>query len=80
MVLVQNWPFYQLFCLRNIGQQNMFYDILKRKKIFLVYKSKKFKMSKNRHFSKGVSPWFWSKLAIFPTFFLGNRGQENVFY
>ena len=59
----------------------MFYDILKRKNAFLGYKNKKLKKSKNWHFSKGVSPWFWSKIGHFSTLcFLGNIGQENVFY
>ena len=26
MVLVQNWPFFHLFILGNIGQENVFYD------------------------------------------------------
>ena len=56
MVLVQNWPFFQLFFLANIGQENVFYDTLERKKNFLGYKNSKFKKSKNGHFSKGVSP------------------------
>ena len=47
MVLVQKWPFFQLFFLGNIGQENVFYDILERKKAFLGYKNKKFKKSKN---------------------------------
>ena len=34
MVLVQKWPFFQLFFLRNIGHQNVFYDILEQKKRF----------------------------------------------
>ena len=124
------------FFLGNIGQENVFYNILVRKNAFLGYKNKKFKKSRNSHFSKGVNPWFWSKhghfsyfffqviqdrkmsftifqngktpfqaiktrssksrkidifpkgithgfgpkMAIFPTFFLGNIGQENVFY
>ena len=54
-------PFFQLFFLANIGQENVFYDILERKNAFLGYKKKKFKKSKNWHFSKGVNPWFWSK-------------------
>ena len=29
---------------------------------------KKFKEWKNCHFSKGVSPWFWSKIGHFPIF------------
>ena len=68
------------FFLGNIGQENVFYDILERKNAFLGYKNKTFKKSKNWHFSKGVNPWFWSKTAIFSSFFLGNVGQENVFY
>ena len=40
-----------------------------------------FKKSKNWEFSKGVNPWFWSKKGHFSNFFfLGNIGQENVFY
>ena len=77
MVLVQKWPFFRLF-LANIGQENVFYDILERKSDFLGYKNKKFKKSKNWHFSKRVNPWFWSENGHF--FFLRNIGQENVFY
>ena len=81
MVLVGKWPFFQLFFLGNIGQENVFYDILERKKSFLGYKNKKCKKSKSSHFSKGVNPWFCRKMAIFSTFcFLGNIGQETVFY
>ena len=80
MLLVQKWPFFQLFILVNIGQENVFYDILERKNGFLGYKYEKLKKSGNWHFSKGVNPCFWSKMAIFPTFFFVNIGQENVFY
>ena len=80
MVLVQKWAFFQLFFLGNVGQENVFYDILERKNAFLGYKNKTFKKSKNWHFSQGVNPWFWSKNGHFSNFFLGNIGQENVFY
>ena len=81
MVLVQKWPFFQLFFLGNIGQENVFYDILERKNAFLGYKNKKFKKSKNWHFSKGVNPSFWYKNGRFSKlFFLGNIGKENVFH
>ena len=67
--------------LGNIGQENVFYDILQRKKVFLSYKNKKFKKSKNCYLLKRVSPWFWSKIGHFSMFFFkGNIGQENVFY
>ena len=39
MVLVQIWPFFQLFFLGNIGQENVFYNILERKDVFLGYKT-----------------------------------------
>ena len=81
MVLVKIWPFFNLFFCDNIGQENVFYDILERKNVFLRYKNNNFKKSKNWHFSKGVNPWFWSKNGHFSNFFfLGNIGQENVFY
>ena len=66
MVLVQKWPFFQLFFLGNIEQENVFYDILEQKNAFLGYKNKKFKQSKNCHFSN--------------FFLFGSIGQENVFY
>ena len=70
MLLVPKWPVFQLFFLRNIGKENVFYDILERKIDFLDYKNKRFKMSKNCHFSKGVNPWFWSqKWPFFNPFF-----------
>ena len=81
MVLVKNWPFFHLFFKGNIGQDNVFYDILDRRNAFLGYKNKKVKKSKNCHFSKGVSSWFWSKIGHFSIFFFkGNIRQENVFY
>ena len=44
-------------------------------------KKKKFKKSKNLHFSKGVNPRFWSNNGHISNFiFIGNIGQENVFY
>ena len=69
------------FFFGNIGQQNVFYDILERKNVFLGYKNKKYKKSNNSHFCKGVNPWFWSKNGHFFNFyFLCYICQENVFY
>ena len=81
MVLVKNWPVFHVFFKGNIGQENVFCDILERKNLFLGFKNKKFEKWKNCHFSKGVSPWFWSKIGLSSIFFFkGNIGQENVFY
>ena len=63
------------FFLCNIGQENVFYDILERKNAFLGYKNKKFKQSRIWHFSKRINSWFWSKNGhFFNFFFLGNEG------
>ena len=76
MVLVQKSPFFKLFFLGSIGQENVFYDILERKNAFLSYKNKKLKKAKNWNFFKGVNPWFWSKNGDFSNFFfLGNIVQ-----
>ena len=81
MVFVQKWPFFQFFLFGNIRREKVFYDIIERIITFRGYKKKKFKKSKNGHFSQGVNPWFWSKNGHFRQFFfLGNIGQENVFY
>ena len=81
MVLVQNLLFFHLSFLGNIGQGNVFYDVLERINAFLGYKNKKFKKTNKWHFSKGVSLWFWSKICFFfHVSFLGNIGQGNVFY
>ena len=45
--LVKKGSFFRLFFLGNIGQGNVFYDILERKNVFLGCENKKFKKSKN---------------------------------
>ena len=57
------------FFLGNIGQENVFYNILERKKAFVGYKNNNFKKSKNWHLSKGVNPWFRFKNNHFSNFF-----------
>ena len=59
---------FSTFFLGSFSQENVFYDILERVRAFLALKKKKFKKSKNRHFSKGVYPWFWSKNGDFSVF------------
>ena len=56
----------------------MFYDIIEQVNAFLGYKNKKFKETKNCLFSKGVSPWFWSKIGHFSKPFLKER-RGNYF-
>ena len=78
---VQKWPFFQVLFFQAIWARKMYLRYFRTKKTpFLGQKNKKFKKSKNCHYSKGVNPWFCTKMAIFPSsFFLGNMGQENVF-
>ena len=57
------------FFLANIGNDNVFHDILERENSSLGYKNKQFKKSKNCDFSKGVNPWFWSKNDYFSKLF-----------
>ena len=70
---------FSTFFLGNIGQENVFYDILQGKSAFQGYKNKTFK--KSDIFSKGLSHGFGAKMIIFLTsFFLGNIDEENIFY
>ena len=47
MVLVKKWPFFRLFNLRHLDEENEFYDIVKRRNTFLGYKNNKLKRSNN---------------------------------
>ena len=69
MVLVQKWPFFQLFFKGSIGQENVFYDILERKNAFLGYKNKIFHSRKIDIFPKGLTHGFGTKMAILATCF-----------
>ena len=75
MVLVQKWPFFQLFVLAKIGQENVFYNILERKNAFLCLQNKKFKKSKIDIFPKGLAHGFGPKMAIFSNFGLRQYKQ-----
>ena len=55
MILVKNWNFSIFFILGNIGQENVFHDILEWKNIFLDHKNNNLKKLKNWNFSEGVS-------------------------
>ena len=76
----QKLAIFTFFFLGNIRQENVFYDILERKNSFLGNKNNKLKKSKNWHFTKGVNPWFCSKIGHYCNFFfVDNIGQDNVF-
>ena len=67
--LSKNGHFSNFFFLSNLGKENIFNDILKRKKAFLHYKKRSSKSRKIDIFSKGLTHGFGPRLAIIPTFF-----------
>ena len=77
MVLVKNLQFFYSFNIGKIGQENVFENILARRKAFPDFKNKKLKNWKNWDFSKGsmvlVKEWHF-----FYLFNIGIVGQENV--
>ena len=58
------------FVKENIGQENVFYDILEGEKAFLGYKNTNLKQPKIEIFPKGLVHGYGQKLAIFFIFFL----------
>ena len=76
----KNGHFSNFFLLGNIRRENVFYDILERKNAFRGYKTRSLKSRKIDIFRKGLTDGFGPKMSIFSTFFLGNIGQEIVFY
>ena len=69
MVSVKNWQCFYLFNIGKIGQENVFENILERKKnAFPRYKNKKLKKTK-----KGFVHCFGQKLAIFPSLYYGQN-------
>ena len=80
MVLVQNWPFFRLFFFGGMGQENVFYDILERRNVFLGYKTRCSKSRKIDLFSKGLNHGFGPKMVIFESLvFLEISSRESVF-
>ena len=69
MVLVQKCPFFQPFFYGNIGQENVFYDILHEKNVFVAYTKISSKSRKTDFFSKGLTHSFGRKMDNFSTFF-----------
>ena len=82
MVLVQKWPFYELFFFFAIMPRKMSLTIFQNEKTpFQALKTRSSKSRKIDIFPKGLTHGFGPKMAIFPTFFfLGNISQENVFH
>ena len=78
---MQKWPYFQVFLLGNIYQINVSYDILELKERLSRLKKQQVQNAvKLEIFPDGLTHSYVPKIAIFPTFFLGNIGQQNVFY
>ena len=82
MVLVKNLNFFNLLFVRsNRHKKKVFHDILVRKSAILYDKNIEFKNWHNLHFSKGVIPWFWSKIShFFYSLFCDQIGPKKVFH
>ena len=57
----------------NIGQANVFYDLVERKNAFLDYKTRRLTSQKIDIFPKGLIHGFGPKMAIFPTLFFQKK-------
>ena len=80
MVLVQQWPVFIVFFLSNVGQGNVFYDILGKKSLSRISKTRASKRRKNHIFPKGLTHGFGLTMSSFSIFFLlGNIGQKMSF-
>ena len=72
--------FFGTFFFRKYRPQKCLLRYSRAKKSLSRQKKKSSKSRKIDIFPKGLTHGFGPKMAIFPTFFLGNIGQENVFY
>ena len=69
MVLLKKLAIFGSFVSGNIGQENVFYDILERKNAGLRNKKRNLKSRKIEIFRNGLTHGFAQKLAIFRIFF-----------
>ena len=74
------WPFFKLFFLRQYRPGKCLLRYSRAKNAFLGYKGRSSKSRKIHIFGKGLTHDFFPKWPFFILFFLGNIGQENVFY
>ena len=65
MNLVKKLKFFHLFCLSKIDREKVFADVLDKKEDFKDHKNICLRKTQNSNFSKGVRPWFSSKMGDF---------------
>ena len=69
MVLIKNWKFFHLFIFGKIRKENVFDNIIERKKFFNTIKNKKLKVQKLAFFQRGYSMVLVKNLKIFHLFY-----------
>ena len=60
-----------------MNREKTIFDVLYRKQAFLEYENIRLKKTPNLHFSKGFSPWFWSKRWSFIIFYVYQKQIEK---
>ena len=82
MVLVQKWPFFQLFFFQAIqARKNCFTTFQNEKTPLQAIKTRTSRSRRIAIFPKGLTYGFGTKIAIFFNLFtLGNIGHKNDFY
>ena len=76
-----NMAIFPTLFIQAIQVREMFFTIFQIEKTpFLAIKKRSTKSRKIDIFPKELTHGFGPNMAIFPTFFLGNTGQEKVFY
>ena len=80
MVLVQEWPLFQRFFFGNIGKENVFYYIPKRKNAFLGHKKKSSKSRKIGVFANFLTDGFGPTMAIFSTFLFKTISARKMYF
>ena len=79
MVLVRKWQFFQLFFIQYRPGKCLLRYSKTKKTPFWAIKIRSLNNGKINIFPKGLTHGFSTKMAIFHLF-LGNIGEENVFY
>ena len=62
MVLVNNSDCFSFFIFVQNRKKQQFGNVLDRKQCYIDQKTDTYKKWKNLYSSRGVSPWFWSKI------------------
>ena len=78
MVLIKNLKVFHLFIFGKIRKENVFDNILDRKKLFYMIKNKKLKSPKIGIFPKRLLHGFGQKFEHFPSFLLLAKSASKM--